>query len=248
MRMVLLIIILFCTPRAICGQPESGHITYALISYVLYDTTKVKEEDVPGILEVIGDEFKAEVYYNKDWLVVIRQNGVKQEKKTYDRTNRILYFYTDSPDKKMLIVDSLLVLKVGDPLVSAAKDTLRASMKMTEWSHEKQTIAGWGAYKMSFMGLYEPTSLDEIWKSGFGDVPNFIFPENFYFLNNGLPVRIIQDIEGIRFTWGIVSVKSISRLHPIFNKPEGDYMHRVFDSRSVVLEIAGYLEEDASGK
>src|SRR6186713_1413260 len=85
---------LILIPLDICGQPKSGHFIYGLISYEIIDTSIVSEKDATSIVEYLEEEFTPELYFNKEWVVVVSELSKGSIKWMYNRKSRVLYKYS----------------------------------------------------------------------------------------------------------------------------------------------------------
>ena len=230
------------------GQPRSGHLVYDIITCTIRDTSKVAKNDVESVLEFMGDDFKADVYFNPKWVVIVRKKPDGYKTIMYDRRQKIIYQYTTAPDKNVLSVDSLAILKTNDPVLLKTLDDVKAALGISEMTEESQLMFGWKVFRMTVQSMFNTNGIeDEIWKASFGDVPNLVYPDHLYFANYGLPLEITQDFDDIRFTWGVKKVLPL-RNREVFQKPSGEYELRVFDAKALVQEVSGFLKEDAEKK
>jgi len=218
------------------GQPKAIHFKYDVISYEIIDTSEVSASDAAELFEWWKGKFSPEVYFNNSWIVVLQTMNGGMRKSMFNRKSRVLYDYYDKDDFKRVRIDSIQALKRNDKVLLAAIDTLKSDLEVIEYPKEKKRIHGYTCHKVTNGVIISSQALDEIWIAKFANVPNLVFPDGKYFLIEGIPLEIRQEIEGIKLTWGVVD---ISTLHPdddIFKQAKTGYEVSFFDTRNLIYE------------
>lgn len=155
----------------------------------------------------------------------------------YNRKSRVVYYFYDDPKSKSLRIDSIYTFYEHDSILSATKDTLRDLMGITIAKGEVSQFNGLKCHKEYITQAYaEGQTVDEIWVTTFLKVPNLIFDDNMYFLNEGIPLKVVQDFQDIKITWGVVEYLPISRKDRIFTFDQSGYSAEIFDSKSLIYE------------
>jgi hypothetical protein len=235
------ILFLILMPMVMYGQPKSGHFIYGLISYEIIDSSVVSEKDATSIIEYLKEEFTPELYFNKDWVVVVSELSRGSIKWMYNRKLQILYKYYDGKNNdvveiRTMRVDSIQSLKQDDKVLLAAIDTMKSDLQVREYSEETKKVQGYHCHKVTIAGLINAPTLDEIWIAKLKNVPDLIFPEHLYFLIEGIPMEIVQDFEGIKIKWGVVDILPVKTDDIIFNQNNNGYEVSVADTAKLIYE------------
>lgn len=228
-------IVLCLLPWIVYGQPKAGHFKYGLISYTIIDTAEVDTSEALEIL-VWWNQFYPEFYFNNNWVVALQTEGGGIRKSMFDRKSSVLYTYYNKDEMKRLRIDSIQALKRKDKKLLSAIDTLKSDFEIIEYPKQKRRIHGYLCHKVDHRGFNHPPIMDEIWLAKFGDVPNLIFPDEKYFLIEGIPLEITQELEDIIITWGVTEILSFKPDDDIFKQTKAGYEVSFFDSRNIIYE------------
>ncbi len=218
------------------GQPKAGHFKYDVISYEIIDTSEVSASDAAELFEWWKGKFSPEVYFNNSWIVVLQTKNGGISKSMYNRKSRILYAYYGKDVLTGVRIDSIQALKRNDKVLIAAIDTLKSDLQVIEYPKEKKRIHGYTCHKVTKGGIINSPALDEIWLAKFAHVPDLIFPNEIYFLIEGIPLEIRQEFEGIKFTWGVMEVNPVMEDDDIFNFDMNGYEVSFVDTPKLTYE------------
>lgn len=226
------------------AQKSSGHISYGFISL---DTTNVNTEsmlEAEYVLITMKDDLKAEVFYNKEWFVVLRKERDADVKRMFNRKTKILYTYREYPDKRFITVDSFQLLKSSNPDLLPAISTIREGTGISDIPKERRKIHGYSCSKLSLPAFLGEDSLamDIVWLADFKGVPDLIFPENFYFLIDGIPMACEQHFGEAIIYWGPVSFGPVDKDDPVFTQPTETYEPSDWNTEKIIFELADFLK------
>jgi len=233
---LLSVLLLWLMPFISAGQPRSSHFIYKLISYEIIDSSEVSARYTDEFLELIKDQFHADVYFNSAWVVALQKKNGGTRKSMYNRKSRILYTYFDKDEMKKLRIDSIQALKRKDKELLAAIDTLKSDLQVIEYPKEARLINGFPCHKVTDARFHNPPRVDEIWMAKFANVPDLIFPSEKYFLIEGIPMEIIQDYVDVKFRWGVVEILPVKPDDDIFKQNDDGYEVSVDDTEKLIYE------------
>ena len=233
---LLLVLWFILIPLMLMGQPKSGHFIYEFISCEIIDSSIVSASDAITINKYMKGEFYAEFYFNQEWVVAVLKKSGGIEKRMYHRKSRVLYIYYDQGEIHNLKIDSIQALKRKDKGLLEAIDSLKSELQVIEYRQEKRRIAGFSCHKVTAAGFDNAPTLDEIWVAKFRNVPNLIFPDALYFLIEGIPIEVIQDLNAIKFKWGVVDILPVKPGDDIFKQRNDGYEILVDDTSKLIYE------------
>lgn len=230
-----LLIIAIC--NLVHGQSKSGHFKYGLISHEILDSQNVSGTDIVDVSTYI-DHLHSDLYYNTDWVVVLSTKKDAVTKSMFNRKSNVLYtFYHDSI-RKRLRIDSIYRYYIEDPALLAARDTLKELMGITISPEDVSIINGFTCHKEYYREEFsDGSTVDEIRVTLFLKTPNLIFNDHMYFLNGGIPVRIVEDFIDFKITWGIVEILPLSKNDQVFDFDPSEYSSETFDSKNMINEF-----------
>lgn len=234
--------LLIFTISNVVGQAKTGHFKYGLISYENIGSQDVKDTISNETLTFLIDHLHAEVFFNKSWVVVLNKQKDEISKSMYNRKSRVLYLFYDDPKRKSLRIDSVFAFYEQDSKLSAARDILRDLMGITISQGEVSLVNNLKCHKEYFTQEFpEGQTVDEIWVTTFLKVPNLIFNDHLYFLNEGIPLKVVHDFLDIKITWGVIEFLPISRKAKIFTFDQSEYSAEIFDSKSLIYESIHFI-------
>jgi hypothetical protein len=234
----LTLLLVITTTNVVFGQAKkTGYFKYGLISYEIIYSPEFQDTIGNKTIFSLIDHLHAEVYFNTSWVVVLNKYNDRLNKSMYNRKSRVLYSFYDDPLRKSLRIDSIFAFYEQDSKLLAARDTLRHLMGITISQGEVSLINGLKCHKEYFTQEFpEGQTVDEIWVTSFLKVPNLIFNDHLYALNEGIPLKIVQDFLDFKITWGVVEFLPLSRKDKIFTFDKSEYSVKVFDSKSLIYQ------------
>src|SRR5690606_2051046 len=209
---------------------------YALISYEIIDSSAVRQDYIDFMISVLREKLPTAVYYNRKWLVVKSVEGGGTYKWMYNRKSKVLYRFYDSPDRRTLRVDSVYTYFGRDPALCVARDSLRGLLGLVDSTKATTMIKGFRCHKTFYPNRFYEQSTDELWVASYLNVPNLCYPENLYFLHEGLPMEIVMDLASVKFKYAAVDQGPVSRRDRVFDFDVSGYLVKVVDSKALIYE------------
>lgn len=238
---LLSILLLWLMPLISTGQPRSGHFVFKPISFEIVDSSQINAREASELFEAMKDDFCAEVYFNKVWVVAVQNKYGGNMKRMYNRKSRVLYTYFKTDERKKLSIDSIQVLKRKDKELLEAIDTLKLLIQIIEFPGETRSINGFECHRVTTAGFVYRPVVDEIWIAEFADVPDLLFPFELYFLVEGIPLEITQDFEDIKVKWGAVNMLPAKSNDDIFKQEMGGYLVSVEDTKALIHKCIQFV-------